>query len=101
MSDNRVQPRRRVLKSGKILFAQGACMFDCIIKNISDKGAMLQIENSINVPNEFQLYEPSSRFLHDVRVVRRDNRVIGIVIAATRSIVESVDPRMKRLRMMQ
>jgi hypothetical protein len=101
MIDNRGQPRRRVLKTGKILFAQGACMLDCTIKNISDKGAMLQIENSIRVPDDFQLYEPSGHLLHEVRVVRRANRVLGVAISSTRSIAESVDPRMRRLRMVQ
>jgi hypothetical protein len=100
MTDNRVQLRRRVLKTGKILFGQGACMLDCTIKNISDEGAMLQIENSISVPDEFQLFEPSALLLHEVRVVRRGNQVIGVAITATRSISESVDPRLRRLRTM-
>jgi hypothetical protein len=101
MVDNRVELRRRVLRTGKILFAHGACTLDCTIKNISEKGAKLQIENSVNVPNEFQLYEPSGMLLHEVRVVRRGSRVIGVAITATRSIAESVDPRVRRLRMMQ
>ena len=101
MVDNRVELRRRVLRTGKILFAHGACTLDCTIKNISEKGAKLQIENSVNVPNEFQLYEPSGMLLHEVRVVRRANRVIAVAITATKSIAESVDPRVRRLRMMQ
>jgi hypothetical protein len=101
MTDNRVKLRRRVLKTGKIVFAQGACMLDCTIKNISDRGAMLQIENSMSVPDEFQLYEPSALLLHEVRVVRRANRVVGVAITATRSLAESVDPRLRRLRTMQ
>ena len=50
MVDNRVELRRRILKTGKILFAQGTRMLDCTIRNISAKGAMLQIPNSIDVP---------------------------------------------------
>ena len=97
MVDNRVELRRRILKTGKILFAQGTRMLDCTIRNISAKGAMLQIPNSIDVPDKFQLYEPSGRLLHDVRVVR----LVGVAIMATRSIAESADPRVKRLKMMQ
>ena len=101
MDENRTQQRRRVLKAGKILFANGACTLDCSIKNISEHGAMLQIENSVSVPDEFQLYEPSGLLLHEVRVVRRASRFIGVAITATRNIAESVDPRVKRLRMIQ
>lgn len=101
MVDNRVELRRRILKTGKILFAQGTRMLDCTIRNISAKGAMLQIPNSIDVPDKFQLYEPSGRLLHDVRVVRRTSGIVGVAIMATRSIAESADPRVKRLKMMQ
>ena len=101
MDENRTRLRRRVLKTGKILFAHGACTLDCTIKNISEHGAMLQIDNSVSVPDEFQLYEPTGLLLHEVRVVRRASRLIGVAITATRNIAESVDPRIKRLRIMQ
>jgi hypothetical protein len=100
-TENRSQQRRRVLKAGKILFAHGACMLDCTIKNISEHGAMLQIESSVSVPDQFQLYEPSRLLLHEVRVVRRASRLLGIAITSTRDIAESVDPRLRRLRLMQ
>jgi len=101
VDENRTRLRRRVLKAGKILFAHGTCTLDCTIKNISEHGAMLQIENSVSVPDEFQLYEPTGLLLHDVRVVRRASRLIGVAITATRNVAESVDPRVKRLRIMQ
>jgi hypothetical protein len=62
MDENRTRLRRRVLKAGKILFAHGTCTLDCTIKNISEHGAMLQIDNSVSVPDEFQLYEPTDYY---------------------------------------
>ena len=99
--ENRTRLRRRVLKAGKILFAHGTCTLDCTIKNISEHGAMLQIENAVSVPDEFQLYKPTGLLLHEVRVIRRASRLVGVAITATRNIAESVDPRLKRLRIMQ
>ena len=101
VEEKRVQSRRRVLKSEKIVFAHGTCLLDCTIRNISEKGAMLQIDNSVSVPDEFQLYRPSGMFLHDVRVVGRANGFIGVAITATRNIAESVYPRLRRLRLMR
>lgn len=46
------------------------------------------------------LYEPSGMVLHDVRVVRRVSRLIGLAIA-TRNIAESIDPRLRQLRLMR
>ena len=101
MDENRTRLRRRVLKAGKIMFARGTCTVDCTIKNISEHGAMLQVENSVSLPDEFQLYEPTGLLLHEVRVVRRASRLIGVAITATRNVAESMDPRVKRLRIMQ
>jgi hypothetical protein len=44
---------------------------------------------------------PGVQGLHDVRVVRRATRFIGVAIAATRNIAESVDPRLRQLRLMR
>lgn len=100
MDEKRAQQRRRVLKAGKILFANGACTLDCTIKNITAQGAMLQVEHSVSVPDQFQLYEPSRLMLHEARVVRRASHIIGVAITESRSIAESTDPRMRRLKMM-
>ena len=100
MDEKRLRQRRRVLKAGKILFANGACTLDCTIKNITEQGAMLQVEHSVSVPDHFQLYEPSRLLLHEAQVVRRASHMIGVTITATRNIAESVDPRIKRLKMM-
>jgi hypothetical protein len=100
MGEMRLQQRRRVLKAGKILFANGACTLDCTIRNITDEGAMLQVEHSVSVPDSFQLYEPGRQMLHEARVVRRASHLIGVALTESRSIAESVDPRIRRLKMM-
>ena len=100
MSEKRAHQRRRVLKAGKILFANGACTLDCTIKNITEGGAMLQVGHSVGVPDDFQLYEPGRLMLHEARVVRRAGNIIGVAITASKDISESVDPRFKRLRTM-
>jgi hypothetical protein len=100
MSERRVQPRRRVLKAGKILFANNSCTLDCTIRNISEQGAMLQIGHSVTVPDQFELYEPGRLTLHVARVVRRTGDTVGVVLSQTRSIAESTDPRLRRLKIM-
>lgn len=100
MGEKRQLVRQRVLKAGKILFGKGACALDCTIKNISGKGAMLQVGHAMSVPDEFQLYEPSRQLLHEARVVRRSRQVIGVAITTTTDITDSADPRMRRLKVM-
>lgn len=42
MDDKRKAQRQRVLKGGKIIFANGSFTVDCTIRNLSDKGARLR-----------------------------------------------------------
>jgi hypothetical protein len=100
MSEKRGQPRRRVLRAGKILFANNACTLDCTIRNVSDGGAMLLIGHSVTVPDQFELYEPGRFTLHEARVVRRTGDTVGLALSQTRSIADSTDARMRRLKIM-
>jgi hypothetical protein len=54
-SNKRRAPRQRTLKGGKIVFKEGAFTFECMIKNISATGALLQVENTNGIPNRFTL----------------------------------------------
>ena len=43
MSEQRNQSRQRVFKAGKIVVKQGASVFDCIVRNLSDDGACVDL----------------------------------------------------------
>jgi hypothetical protein len=45
MGEKRKTQRRRVLKEGKIIFADGMRVIDCTIRDMSDSGARLLIAN--------------------------------------------------------
>ncbi|GAA0787861.1 PilZ domain-containing protein [Roseibium denhamense] len=47
--------RSRVLKKGKIIFQKGLRSIPCIVRNISDGGAMLQFEQAYMLPKQFDL----------------------------------------------
>lgn len=60
MDEKRKAQRRRVLKDGKIVFADGKCLLDCTIRDVSDTGARLLIATTVGVPERFHLYQKSS-----------------------------------------
>ena len=64
MDEKRKAPRRRVLKEGKIVFADGQRVLDCTIRDFSDAGARLLIANTVGLPDTFHLYEKSSGMLY-------------------------------------
>ncbi len=53
MDDKRKIPRRRVLKEGKIVYADGLRVLDCTIRDISEQGARLLIANTVGLPDTF------------------------------------------------
>ena len=57
MSDRerRTHPRRRTLKGGKIIFGNRRSVFDCMVRNLSETGALLKLPNTIDIPDQFEL----------------------------------------------
>ena len=76
MDEHRVAPRRRILKAGTIEFGGGT--IDCIVKNISDTGAALDVVTPLFIPDRFVLYIPSDKFKRRCRIIRRSQRRIGV-----------------------
>ena len=77
LADKRSTQRRRVLKAGTIAFGQ-AGGFDCIVRNLSETGACLEIESPVGIPNAFTLIVPADRFERSATVKWRKAKRIGI-----------------------
>jgi hypothetical protein len=55
MDEKRRSPRRRVLKSGSIVFNGGRSVMSCTLRNVSDHGALLKLDNTLSIPSQFVL----------------------------------------------
>lgn len=55
MEEKRSVPRLRSLKAARIILAGGHSTFDCMVKNLTGKGARLVMESTIAVPDTFAL----------------------------------------------
>ena len=76
MNENRISPRRRVLKSGQIALSEKAPKLECTIRNISDTGACLQVSTTFGMPASFGLFADGVR--HNCRVVWRTDTRLGV-----------------------
>ncbi len=61
--------RTRVLKKGKIVFQGGLRSLPCIVRNLSDGGALLQFEQAFLLPPQFDLHIDLENF--EVTCVKR------------------------------
>ncbi len=99
MDDKRKTPRRRVLKEGKIVFADGKCLLDCTIRDMSDNGARLLIASTVGVPERFHLFQKSSGLFYGARVVWRQPGAVGVQFEGPPvSINDMTDKRYARLK---
>jgi hypothetical protein len=68
--------RRRVLKGGVIEFPGGA--FSCIVRNLSEAGAALDVPSSLGIPDRFTLVMSANGARVHCRSVWRNARRIGV-----------------------
>jgi len=81
MDEHRASRRQRVLKSGKIIYANGSIVIDCTIRNISETGAQLKVPTTVGIPDQFEFRETMGGKGRAVTVVWRKGDLIGIGFA--------------------
>jgi len=69
--------RRRTLRGGRIVFNLGRSTIDCTVRNVSPRGAKLQVASSVGIPETFTLKLDEGTSQH-CRVVWRTLKEIGV-----------------------
>ncbi len=83
--------RLRALKGGSILFYNGAA-FDCTVRNLSETGARLEVENPVGIPDTFKLTIKSKKLERACRVIWRKAKEIGVRFVGSASTGASLHP---------
>lgn len=76
MTENRREPRSRMLKAGTIAFDGGG--IDCTVRNRSQGGAALDVASPLGIPEVFVLVVPVDGLNQKCRVVWRKEKRIGV-----------------------
>ena len=77
-NDRRNFPRLQVQKNGKILFFDQPCFVECIIRNISEDGALLSLIVSVPMPREILLWEQRTGKLYECEMRWRKDHMVGV-----------------------
>ncbi len=77
-NDRRTYPRLQVQEKGKILFIDQPCFVECIIRNISEEGALLSLIVSVPLPRVVLLWEQQTGKLYKCGVKWRKDRMVGV-----------------------
>ena len=78
--DRRTTQRKLVRKAGMIEFPGGA--FSCMVQNLSDVGAALDVPHSVGIPEQFTLMIIERGDAVRCRAVWRTERQIGVAFEA-------------------
>jgi PilZ domain len=70
--------RMRVLKGGKLSFDRVGSTIDCTVRNLSNRGACLELGTIMCVPEEFDLSFDSFRSIRHCRVRWRTGKKLGV-----------------------
>jgi len=76
LTERRSETRRRVFKGGVITF-NGAGV-DCTVRNISKRGAALDVANAAMIPARFSLAIKADDFIVRCRMVWNNGQRVGI-----------------------
>jgi hypothetical protein len=76
--DRRAFLRHQVRKNGKILFTDQPFFVECIIRNISEDGALLSLLVSVPLPQDILLWEEKTGRLYECRTRWRKNHMVGV-----------------------
>jgi hypothetical protein len=72
--------RHPVLKGAQIVFKGREAVIDCVVRNLSDRGACLKVESPFGIPDSFDLVLDTAP-VRSCRVTWRKATQIGVEFA--------------------
>jgi hypothetical protein len=80
VADNRERAtvRQRTFLQARISYGDGAISTDCTVIQLSAKGALLSVADSVALTDEFEVAIPQKDFLRRARLIRRKDGQVGV-----------------------
>ncbi len=99
MIEARRAERVRSLLRARILFNNHNSTIDCIIKNFSPFGAKIELDNTMSIPDSFDLEIPQKGRTYRAKLSWRDRDAIGVeFIEDTPAVQEGALKSIERLQ---
>ncbi len=78
MVEPRITNRARTILGAKIIFNNRSSTVDCVIRNISDTGAKISLDDQMSIPQRFEFSVPQKGMTYDAKAVWRQDNEVGI-----------------------
>jgi len=97
-SERRRAGRHRALLAGKLANEDATTTIDCVIRNISDTGAMIETTTPHLIPSRLHLVQIKEGTAWDVEVIWRRGNRIGLALGERHDLRETTQKQLKALR---
>jgi hypothetical protein len=94
----RVQQRKRTLLPGKVVTADGANVFDCVIIDTSETGARIRVGEYGEISKKLFLVQPELRTAYQATVAWRRDDVLGLKLVRAYDLNGKTPAQIKPLR---
>lgn len=96
--EQRKAPRKPVLLTSKLVFADGATVVDCTIRDLSATGARITLNQSRPIPQEIYLLDLANRTAYQATVVSERAGGYGLKFKKTLKLSEVTSPELRFLK---
>ena len=97
-NDLRRSVRVRTFFGGRIVFHDGAYIYDCIVRDLSESGARVEIPEARMIPRRFYFLVSKEEVAYDCELVWRTRMMAGIRFRETIQLATCQDPKLGYLR---
>lgn len=90
--------RQRALLAGKLANEDATSTFDCVIRNITADGAMIETSTPQMVPSHLHLVQIKEGIVWDAEVIWRRGNRIGLSLGDRHDLRETTQKQLRALR---
>ena len=89
IAELRAKPRLKSLIAATIVYNNGQCTLDCVIRNISETGAKLSVPASVALPDRFDLTVPQRSATYRAHIAWQRRGEIGVLFDGVSAVSDA------------
>jgi len=82
-TERRTHQRSRTFKGARIVYNHGYAAIDCTVRNLTDKGALIETAEVVGLPHDLILYINPDHTGRPCRVIWHEGKRMGVEFTAT------------------
>jgi hypothetical protein len=98
-AERRRTPRHRALLAGKLANDDARLTIDCVIRNLSADGALIETSSPQMIPNELHLVHIREGVAWDARVIWRRGNQAGLQLLERHDLRQTTEVQLRALRL--